>query len=518
MQTSPFTSLPPSRSSSLDRAFRNVVTDSDRNLITHFLLDAENESRRYQLEINQLKASILSLENKQEGLKQKMDHYRALLSPIHRVPTEILARIFSYCVLDNDGVTCEIWQLPLSQVCGRWRDVAQNTPQLWTSVSIDFRFWEGYSQRLKNMTKLAVDRSANMPLSLTLYWISNDLQDWMLPPLGTLVSQSHRWQNICLTFTSPSILNHPIFAPTRGSLSSLKHLYLRNAGGAAAQVGLFHNCPSLTSLSLEGIPESFQFPWLQIKSLALKCYFSHVALSLLAPCTNTVHASLSVILNDPRENRPDNEPITRPIRSLSVEIINSTEMEQVDVFEKLTLPDLKSLRIEGIGATARWAWNDDYISGFLARSCCTVTELVLSNFPITDFQTVTLLRQLPTLTKLFIEEFDGPRNKIVTPAFLQSLHPNSNAHSTSFLPQMTNLSLEVYEDGLEHHMLVRALTSRWLPDATYATSIGVNCLKSITLIIWGTPSPASTSTLSTLDCLKDAGANVAVEYKEPPPS
>ncbi|KAK7041715.1 hypothetical protein VNI00_009004 [Paramarasmius palmivorus] len=333
----------------MDHAFRSVVTDSDRNIISQFLLDAENEMKEYQLEISRLKASVLLLENKREGLRKKMDHYRSLLSPIHRMPTEILARIFSYYCHDEHVLRVTIRPLALSQI----------------------------------------------------------------------IEQA--------TFS---------------------------------QVG---------------------------------------------DCGTGMQYNLEI------------QPVTIKVRSLDVETY--TEEGDADfIFQYCTLPELTSLRIVGIDRDARWSWIDDHIPDFLSRSCCSITELVLSELPIADWQTASLLRQLPTLKSLQLDEFLGPTNKIITPLLLQPLTLNYEPTPTHFLPELASLSLKVYENGLDHDMLVRALTSRWLPDAAYAAGIGVSCLKSITLTILGTPSPASNSALSTLDCLKDVGAKVVVEYKELQPS
>ncbi|EEB92735.1 hypothetical protein MPER_08712, partial [Moniliophthora perniciosa FA553] len=76
---------------------RRTISDTDKQVINQVLLDAEKELNDYDVEISRLRTAILALESRREGVKRMMDKYRSLLSPIHRMPPEILKTIFETC-------------------------------------------------------------------------------------------------------------------------------------------------------------------------------------------------------------------------------------------------------------------------------------------------------------------------------------------------------------------------------------------------------------------------------------
>ncbi|KAJ8073803.1 hypothetical protein PM082_012081 [Marasmius tenuissimus] len=70
------------------------MTAADRQVVKRYLLDGATELKGYRCEINRLKARITVLETMEEVLKEKMERYSSLLSPVHRMPPEILVEIF----------------------------------------------------------------------------------------------------------------------------------------------------------------------------------------------------------------------------------------------------------------------------------------------------------------------------------------------------------------------------------------------------------------------------------------
>ncbi|EEB97741.1 hypothetical protein MPER_02874 [Moniliophthora perniciosa FA553] len=159
----------------MNRLFRHTVTSSDRAAVSQYLLDAEREMKGYDVEINRMKAGILSLENKKSALREKMDKYRSLLAPVHRLPPEILTNIMSISCK-----SCEIKELEttppiiLSSVCGRWRDIVVSTSSLWSFLSLKFLRWKATdrnleaARKLHKLTLFFLSRSQTAPLSLIL--------------------------------------------------------------------------------------------------------------------------------------------------------------------------------------------------------------------------------------------------------------------------------------------------------------------------------------------------------------
>ncbi|KAF8979964.1 hypothetical protein BDQ17DRAFT_1168315, partial [Cyathus striatus] len=93
-----------------------------------------------QVSINTIKATIANLQAVILNLQSRLSNYRAyngfqcsLLSPIRKLPKEILGHIFSYvsghCILVENPRSGSIWDL--QQVCVHWRDTVRETPLLW---------------------------------------------------------------------------------------------------------------------------------------------------------------------------------------------------------------------------------------------------------------------------------------------------------------------------------------------------------------------------------------------------
>ncbi|KAK0479811.1 hypothetical protein EDD18DRAFT_1295524 [Armillaria luteobubalina] len=73
-----------------------------------------------------------------------------ILSPSRRLPTEMLTDIFIRCSSLQDGSESPLdpgeFPWTLSHVCRKWREVAVATPELWSSIRLDFlddRFLNG---------------------------------------------------------------------------------------------------------------------------------------------------------------------------------------------------------------------------------------------------------------------------------------------------------------------------------------------------------------------------------------
>ncbi|TFK38340.1 hypothetical protein BDQ12DRAFT_630766, partial [Crucibulum laeve] len=76
--------------------------------------------------------------NQYKELKEIVDAHQALLSPIRRVPEEILAQIFIFCLPTDRCAVMNVREPPLllGRVCSQWRDIAVRTPRLWSSIHI----------------------------------------------------------------------------------------------------------------------------------------------------------------------------------------------------------------------------------------------------------------------------------------------------------------------------------------------------------------------------------------------
>ncbi|KAF8214956.1 hypothetical protein K438DRAFT_1435500, partial [Mycena galopus ATCC 62051] len=66
-------------------------------------------------------------------LQEPIDAHRALLSPIRRVPKDILLEIFFSCLSSKHNAPIDPHEAPfvLGHFCRHWRSIACSTPMLW---------------------------------------------------------------------------------------------------------------------------------------------------------------------------------------------------------------------------------------------------------------------------------------------------------------------------------------------------------------------------------------------------
>ncbi|KAL0571764.1 hypothetical protein V5O48_010193 [Marasmius crinis-equi] len=135
-----FNSLSPALAEQMQRMLRDTVSARERNIVSQFLANAEKELEEKD------HVDISKLEIKHSSLETKMEMFRSVLSPIHRMPPEILMRIFAFNCLKVPDI------ISISRVCARWRAIALSTASLWLGIEADpeaikFREWRHILQK-----------------------------------------------------------------------------------------------------------------------------------------------------------------------------------------------------------------------------------------------------------------------------------------------------------------------------------------------------------------------------------
>ena len=119
------------------------------------------------LSIPHLREAILSLDskmatllNERDLLELRLEHAVRMNSPVQRLPNDLLASIFSIAVLeeeDEDSITLSNLML----VCRWWREVAINSPMLWTRIVMG-------THHSVDRAILKLDRSRTAPIHVCL--------------------------------------------------------------------------------------------------------------------------------------------------------------------------------------------------------------------------------------------------------------------------------------------------------------------------------------------------------------
>lgn len=75
--------------------------------------------------------AIHALEDEKQRVETDVEHTKAFLSPMRRLPDDILQLLFWF---EFETAPCCAWAL--SAVCSRWRRIVLNMPRMWSKVSL----------------------------------------------------------------------------------------------------------------------------------------------------------------------------------------------------------------------------------------------------------------------------------------------------------------------------------------------------------------------------------------------
>jgi F-box-like len=126
MSFNPFPFDPPTPASLADA--RRLLNESNSSLAG---LDRKIEAAEAQLAqiVADSRGTIKLLQRERAALEDKISRTLAYVSPIRRLPAELLRLIF---MMNFDEYPCCAWIL--SSVCSQWRRLALSMPKLWSKV------------------------------------------------------------------------------------------------------------------------------------------------------------------------------------------------------------------------------------------------------------------------------------------------------------------------------------------------------------------------------------------------
>ncbi|KAF5381170.1 hypothetical protein D9757_009426 [Collybiopsis confluens] len=277
---------------------------------------------------------ILRLEKQISSLKDRRDE---VISPIHRLPNEILSQIFPG-VCDNIDTRyaierCGISTPPfwLSAVCYRWRSLCLADSRLWATLVINC----GKKQdiRTAELLDLFIERSKQQPLRLNIVCFDDH-------PSVTLVHRltvcSSRWKDLTLTLEGLSSLSSELQRLPFPVLESLNIQGVKDGG----DLGIFSHVPKLKTLSVFESLTIDRTILGQITDSDLACYAGTTVLTALGMCSNLRTLDIYTI---GRRTTGHMRPIVIPtLTSLSV----TSKVPDDEVLRFITAPALTSLTLK----------------------------------------------------------------------------------------------------------------------------------------------------------------------------
>ncbi|KAJ7151802.1 hypothetical protein C8R43DRAFT_1127440 [Mycena crocata] len=187
-------------------------------------------------EIAAMQRAINKLTTERDGLAAYVDAHRALISPVRRIPLDIIQEIFIACMPTHRNCVMSAAEAPvlLGRICSSWRSISLATPRLWSRLHIaqpispPFEFHparlsseEKLAQR-SEITKMWLDRARQCPLSISLYSSPQNLAVSPYPIMAAILPFASRWEIV--KFWSPAAMLETAAQLTPADVPMLKSL------------------------------------------------------------------------------------------------------------------------------------------------------------------------------------------------------------------------------------------------------------------------------------------------------
>ncbi|KAJ6465866.1 hypothetical protein C8R45DRAFT_877402 [Mycena sanguinolenta] len=186
-------------------------TDEEVLEIRSILVEPTLRIKKLDDEIADLQRSIDKLAEERVGLESYVEAHSALISPVRRLPLDIIQVIFAACMPTHRNCVMSATEAPilLGRICSAWRTISLASPRLWASLhvveplpsSLSNLYEHKVEQRLE-AAKMWIGRSSQCPLSISLLGAPDDPGDGLVE--GTVTKQfiqalipfAPRWQHI----------------------------------------------------------------------------------------------------------------------------------------------------------------------------------------------------------------------------------------------------------------------------------------------------------------------------------
>ncbi|KAJ7633449.1 hypothetical protein DFH06DRAFT_692477 [Mycena polygramma] len=390
------------------------------------------------LRMKRLDDEIAKLVAERDRLGAFVKAHNALISPIRRLPLDIVQEIFLACLPTHRNCVMSASEAPvlLGRICSSWRAISLSTPTLWASLHVirplhppshspGFDSFERKcAQRLETI-KAWLHRSGGCALSISLedpsgYYGGRPAPDAATHPsilyLQALILFASRWRKIEFTSRAPMLME-TLSSLTASDVPILRDVVIREYHGSVnpalpsktwASIGIL-GAPALSMLSLSvGNLRPAELParWGQITSLTLEdmrwasAMTGDETLQVLSQCPALRFCRLTVANVD--DNFAGGCIVECPLLHNMHLSCNSDTIERL--FPCLSLPGLRQFGLCRSSAPE----SDNVLSfpSFFAVATQLETLTISSGTPSNTLSKAyleTLLRGLPTIQRLEIQ-------------------------------------------------------------------------------------------------------------------
>ncbi|KAJ7595683.1 hypothetical protein C8J56DRAFT_1160070 [Mycena floridula] len=356
-----------------------------------------------------------ALRRRREKRVEDFSSARRILSPIRRVPPEIVGEIVLAALADSDGISLDVRKGPwvYSRVCSLWRrQVLSSTVRSDIKVHyrpLPARRTHSHSPAATILREIFL-RSSKQPCRLKLCIRSESPEAKDL--LAAAVENSPLWFDVELDLASPLL---PGLKPVQDCIPLLQQLRIHPTSTTrihSSDMNYFRQAPELRSLNLRGIRKVHLLKWAQLTE------FHHFAGSSPTNHLRGMSNLVSLICyGRDRLSSNDGEIVLQSLLTLNARQSDSTLLA---VFR---LPVLEDLRVNGSHLLA--------IPGLVQRSSCSLKHLSFEDSPaFWDRQFATTFA--PVLQQILTRDpFIGPQPYDFSPRSPNYPSHHRNSISTS---------------------------------------------------------------------------------------
>ncbi|KXN86088.1 hypothetical protein AN958_10564 [Leucoagaricus sp. SymC.cos] len=354
-------------------------------------------------EVERCQLALDQLMQDHNRIQQQLDHSRKQLSPILRLPSELLQHIFTLCLPSQKFVPLYQQSAPLllTSVNRLFRERALATPHLWASLSIHRNSSGTGFYPHPNLIQLFIRRSVSVPLSWSLEDAKPSLTvvDTNRPPMPVsqivelYVPHAERWKHVRIDYGSGWVPNTGLDClpanskfPLLETLSIKRGYWLDNR-----EISILSRM--LTSSRLHGVSWYSQKPFSINHLVPVR-----EALNIISRCEKLEEVEMNILL----PSKIDEES---PIEVLRHDTLQAFKVEAAGdpniLFGLITFPNLKRLEITLTQGPRLPPMSLPLLRQFLDRSSCALEKFSMEEAQLNSDDLLNFLMYLsPSLLDL----------------------------------------------------------------------------------------------------------------------
>ncbi|KAJ7654663.1 hypothetical protein DFH06DRAFT_518732 [Mycena polygramma] len=433
--------------------------DSDIPIVETVILDAGAWLGFLNKEIERLEERQKELQAERVSLYSYEAQNRIILSPLRRMPPEILEEIFSWTLAPAANAIQHRRYRPtespwvLTHVSRGWRAAAVSNPSLWSLVAISYQPSPLVSSPSYPLPMIETHISRAYTLKIHFYGCQTSDPNPQIESFKCLAKHALRWEELSLGLTSSL---YPLLDGLRGRVPLLRRLAIEWDGEESQQavdsIDCFESAPSLADLSIANeyrfIPVSV--PTWQLTRYELDAPWD-IHRSVLKLVKNLVEARIVIDLGDNGWRVPGDNIELLYLRRLYVSDPFVLTFLEFPLLEEITLSLYRKPADGGL----------PHLESSLMRSLCPIRKLCFYGCPDAHL--------IPAFLEKFraIVEFTVITESPVTSARAQMLidifEEETAASSPRVVaPQLRRLSFGCLRKGsLDYTRFLEMVKYRW---------------------------------------------------------